>query len=174
MASGSRFSFADMQNPLFLHPSDNPTSINVTKLQGAGDYRVWKRSMEIQLASKRKLGFVLGTELRNVTDEMDAVQWDTCNTTVISWLHNNISESIKKSVLFVNSASQIWTLLAKRFQVTNGSRKYKINRDLLSLKPYELSLADFFTSISSLWEELEDMSILPAIGEITEDVRVFL
>ena len=106
-SSSSRFSFADMQNPLFLHPSDSPTSINVTKLQGAGDYRVWKRSMEIQLASKRKLGFVLGIELRNVTDATDAVQWDTCNNMVISWLHNNISNSIKKSVLFVNSTSQI-------------------------------------------------------------------
>lgn len=115
MASGSKFSFSDMQNPLFLHPSDNPLSISVTKLQGAGDYRSWKRSMEIQLSSKRKLGFVNGTEVRNTTDLTEAAQWDTCNSMVTSWIHNNIFESIKKSVLFITTASEVGSNLRNVF-----------------------------------------------------------
>lgn len=108
MTSGSKFSFSDMQNPLFLHPSDNPLSISVSKLQGAADYRAWKRSMEIQLSSKRKLGFVQGTEIRSATDATEALQWDTSNSMVISWIHNNVSDSIKNSVLFITSASEVW------------------------------------------------------------------
>ena len=85
MAAGARFTFADLQNPLFLHPSDGPTSVVVVpKLQGAIDYRSLKRSFEIQLASKRKLKFVHGTILCSTTDETDATQWDTCNNLVIS------------------------------------------------------------------------------------------
>lgn len=95
MATGGRFTFADMQNPLFLHPSDGPTSVSVAKLQGAGDYRSWKRMFEIQLSAKRKLGFVTGSMTRCTTDEVQATQWDTCNDLVISWLHNNVSDSIK-------------------------------------------------------------------------------
>lgn len=130
MESGSRYSFVDMQNPLFLHLSDGPTFINVSKLQGSRDYRIWRRSMEIQFTSKRKLGFVTRTEFHNVTDAIDATQWDTCNNIVISWLHNNIFESIKNFILFVDSASAVWKLLDTRFQFTNGSRNYKLTREL--------------------------------------------
>ena len=43
-------------------------------------------------------------------------------------------ESIKKFIMFVNSAYQIWKLLEQRFALTNGSRKYKINRELYETK----------------------------------------
>lgn len=105
MAAGGRFTFPDMQNPLFLHLSDGPLSISVEKLQG--DYRSWKRLFEIQLSAKRKLGFVHETVERSTTDEDLKQQWDTCNDLVISWLHNNVCDSIKKSILFITSAHEI-------------------------------------------------------------------
>ncbi|XP_074373812.1 uncharacterized protein LOC141714179 [Apium graveolens] len=174
MASSSRFTFTDLQNPLFLHPSDGPTSINVTKLQGADDYRIWKRSMEIQLASKRKLGFVTGAEQRSLTDATDAVQWDTCNNMVISWLHNNISDLIKKSILFVNSTCEVWKSLETRFQVVNGSRKYKLNKDLFNLKQNGSSLVEYYTSLSTVWEELDNMNVLPTFTALNVEIREFL
>lgn len=174
MATGSRFSFADMQNPLFLHPSDGPMSVSVAKLQGAEDYRTWRRSIEIQLASKRKLGFVTGTEARSTTDATDALQWDTCNNMVISWLHNNICDSIKKSILFINSAADVWKLLEQRFQLTNGSRKYKLNKDLFSIKQNGSTLVEYYTSISTIWEEIDAMNVLPVIGTLTGEVTEFL
>lgn len=163
-----------MQNPLFLHPSDNPLSLSVTKLEGASDYRSWKRSMEIQLSSKRKLGFVNGTELRSTSDTTEAIQWDTCNSMVTSWIHNNVSDSIKKSVLFITSAYEVWKQLEKRFQLTHGSRKYKLSKELFGLKQNGVNIVDYYTALSSLWEELESINLLPAISTVTDDVTAFL
>lgn len=174
MANGGRYTFADMQNPLFLHPSDGPLSVSIPKLQGSGDYRAWKRSFEIQLSSKRKLGFVTGTEIRNIESETEATQWDTCNNLVISWLHNNLSDNIKQSILFVNSARDVWLQLERRFSITNGSRKYKLNKDLFALKQNHLSISEYYTALSSLWEEIESMNSLPILTTITPEITAFL
>ncbi|XP_074352205.1 uncharacterized protein LOC141691379 [Apium graveolens] len=174
MANGGRFTFADMQNPLFLHPSDGPLSVSVAKLQGVVDYRSWKRSFEIQLSAKRKLGFVTGSVTRSTDDETQAIQWDVCNDLVISWLHSNVSDSIKQSILFINSAAEVWTQLEKRFLLSNGSRKYKLNKDLFALKQNKISINEYFTSLSSLWEEIDSMNVLPVVTTVATDVTTFI
>lgn len=97
----SKISLEEMMSPLFLHPSDGGSTIQVEKLQGPGDYRSWRRSMEIQLASKRKLGFVTGTVPKPTEDETKITMWETCNHMVIAWITFNLSPNIRKSVIYV-------------------------------------------------------------------------
>lgn len=93
---------------------------------------------------------------------------------VISWLHNNISENVKTSVLFINSASEIWKQLETRFSLTNGSRKYKLTKDLYALKQNSLSINDYFTALSGIWKEIDSMSSLPVIKTVTPEIAEFL
>nr|GEX38524.1 hypothetical protein [Tanacetum cinerariifolium]GEX41804.1 hypothetical protein [Tanacetum cinerariifolium] len=84
------------QNPLFLHPSDGPGSLCVQeKLLGDQYYRSWKRSIEIALSTKRKLGFIRGTILRSLDDAALQEQWDTCNNMVINWLVSEYYTNMK-------------------------------------------------------------------------------
>ncbi|XP_071727129.1 uncharacterized protein [Rutidosis leptorrhynchoides] len=164
-----------VQNPLFLHPSDGPGSLSIQeKLTGAQNYRSWRRSMEISLLTKRKIGFVTGTIVRSENDPVKAEAWDTCNNMVISWIMNSVSESIVKSIMFVGTASEIWTQLEKRFALSNGSRKYKLHKDRYENEQQGNLVSDYYTRFKCIWEELDSLSDLPRISNVTHEVVAFL
>ncbi|PWA61028.1 hypothetical protein CTI12_AA376180 [Artemisia annua] len=124
-----------IQDPLYFHPYEGPGSLVVhEKLIRAQNYRSWKRSVEIGLSTKRKLWFVKGTVTRMMNDPVQAELWDTCNYMVISWIMNSVSDSIAKSIMFVGTAAEIWNQLEKRFALSNGSRKYKLNKEINSVE----------------------------------------
>ena len=100
--------------------------------------------------------------------------WDICNGMIISWILNSVSESIKKSVMFLDSAYAIWEQLEKCFSVVNRARKYKSNREVYSTKQAERCLIEYYIEIKALWEELESLNNLPVIVNMTNEVKVFL
>lgn len=169
-----RISYQDMLNPLFLHPSDGATSIQVDKLQGSSDYRAWKRSLEIGLRSKRKLGFVKGTVQRSTEDKAKADMWDTCNNMVISWLTSNVSPAIRQSIIYMTTSREIWLNLEQRFSVSNGSRKYKLNKELYDIKQNDMSVNDYYTALRTVWEELDSLNALPTIVASTPEIKKLL
>ncbi|TYH03305.1 hypothetical protein ES288_A09G209100v1 [Gossypium darwinii] len=71
--------------------------------------------MRLALLSKNKLQFVDGSI--TVPSDTDSLYpaWERCNTMVISWLNHSISSFIFSSVLWVNTAFDIWNDLRERF-----------------------------------------------------------
>ncbi|GJW16847.1 cysteine-rich receptor-like protein kinase 8 [Tanacetum coccineum] len=144
------------QNPLSLHPSDGPGSLCVQdKLLGAQNYRSWKRSIEIALSTKRKLGFIRGIVLRSLDDAALQEQWDTCNNMVISWLMISVSESIAKSIMFVvlrhNLVGKAFNVFLKALQTQKKEQR---------LFQFLNGLDDTFTSQRS---QMLLMSPLPTV-----------
>ncbi|PWA32068.1 hypothetical protein CTI12_AA625460 [Artemisia annua] len=145
----------DSNNPIYVHAYNGPGSLPVQeKLVGAQNYRSWRRSMEIRLSTKMKLGFVKCTIPRPpnipippVTATFNVVtieMWETCNNLVISWNMSFVSDSIAKSVMFIGSASEIWSYLATRFSLSNGSRKYKLSKDTFGISQQGSSVSEYF------------------------------
>lgn len=126
--------------------------------------------MEIALSSRKKLGFVNGTITRMAGDTVKSEAWDTCNNMIISCILGSVSESIKKSIMFLSSAHQIWEQLEQRYSLTNGTRKYKLNKDLYETKQQGKPVSDFYTEMRSLWEELESLTTLPIFTTVTVDI----
>lgn len=161
-------------SPLYLHPSDANNFLPIEKLQGTGNYRPWKRSMEIALASKRKLGFVTGVVKKDTSDAVKGEAWETCNSMIISWILSSVTDPIKKSIMFVNSAHTIWNQLERRFSLTNGSRKYKLNKQVYETKQQNKPISEYYTLMKACWEELESLNTLPPITTMTAEISAFI
>nr|GFC01006.1 cysteine-rich RLK (receptor-like protein kinase) 8 [Tanacetum cinerariifolium] len=163
------------QNPFYLHPFDGPISLTVQeKLTRAQNYRAWKRPLEIGLSTKRKLGFVRGIIMRSATDENLAELCDTCNNMVICWIMSSASESIARSIMFVGTAGEIWQQLEKRFSLSDGSRKYKLNNDTYKITQSGSSVGEYYTKMKYVWEELDNINVLPVLAIVSLEILVFL
>ncbi|KAL2904366.1 Retrovirus-related Pol polyprotein from transposon RE1 [Bienertia sinuspersici] len=144
------------------------------KLQGFSNYRPWKRSFELALASKRKLGFITGAVERDNVDKVKQEAWDTCNSMVISWILANVFDAIKKSIMYSGSAKQIWKQLEQRYQVSSCSRRYQLNKMLYETKQMGRSVTDYYTEMCSLWEELESLTDMPPVTKWNEEIGAYI
>ncbi|KAL2895740.1 Retrovirus-related Pol polyprotein from transposon RE1 [Bienertia sinuspersici] len=70
---------------------------------------------------------------------------------VITWILGNVTENIKKSIMFMNTARDMWKNLEQRFQISNGARKYQNG------KPVN----EYYTKMKILWEEIENLNTSP-------------
>ncbi|CAO2813648.1 unnamed protein product [Amaranthus hypochondriacus] len=161
-------------SPLYLHPSDGSTTVSVEKLQGVTDYRGWRRSMEIALSAKRKLGSVTGAVKKEENDEARAEMWNTCNDMVIAWILGSVSESIKKSVMYFTSACEIWKHLERRYLITNGARKFQQNKNVYDVKQNNMSVNEYYTYMQGMWEELDSLNVWPVLSVVSEEMQNFL
>ncbi|KAK5833910.1 hypothetical protein PVK06_017776 [Gossypium arboreum] len=99
----------DFHHPLYLHPSDTPSTLRVShQLLGFENYNIWSRSMEIALLAKNKLGFVDGTcSQANLPADLHP-QWDYCNAIILYWILNTVCQELSAGIIFASSACLVW------------------------------------------------------------------
>lgn len=84
--------------------------------------------MTIALSVKNKIGFIDGSILKPDGDDLDLLNSWIRNNVVISWILNSISKDICVSIIFSDSAKEIWYDLKERFQQSNGPRIFQLRR----------------------------------------------
>ncbi|XP_073059697.1 uncharacterized protein [Primulina eburnea] len=163
----------DPMSPYFLHHSDNPGLVLVSQSLTGDNYSSWSRSMKIALSVKNKFGFVDGTIAKPSEVDSNLLSfWTRNNNIVISWILNSVSKEISASVLFSESAANIWDDLQERYQQSNGPRIFQLRRDLINLRQEQQSVSVYFTKLEALWEELNNFRPLCSCGRcICEGVK---
>ncbi|GKE49799.1 cysteine-rich receptor-like protein kinase 8 [Tanacetum coccineum] len=87
---------------------------------------------------------------------------------------SSVCESIAKSMMFVGTAFEICQQLEKRFALSNGSRKYKLNRETYDIMQQGHLISDYYTRMKCVWEKLDSMNELSTLVNITPEITAFL
>lgn len=106
--------------------------------------------MERDLSTKRKLCFVHGTLPRPEDDAIKLEHCESYNNLVIDWIMNTISDSICRSILYIQYASELLKQSEKRFSLINGSRKYTLTKEIYAKKQNNTSISDYDTRMKNL------------------------
>ncbi|KAK4576276.1 hypothetical protein RGQ29_027008 [Quercus rubra] len=125
-------------NPYFLPAIESPGIVLTSQpLTGPENYLSWTRSVFLALSSRNKFGFVNGSIPQPDLTSPLYNSWSRCNTTVLSWLTNSLSMDLKASVMYINTARDLWIDL----------------RDRLSQGNSTLTVSSYFTRFKTLWDE---------------------
>ncbi|GAU51749.1 hypothetical protein TSUD_415410 [Trifolium subterraneum] len=151
----------DTLNPYFLHPNENPGLILVTPPLSGTNYHSWSRAMTMALKSKNKLRFVNGFLPRPDDKDHDSLAWDRCNTMIMSWISNAVDADISQSVLWMDTASEIWQDLKERFYQGDVFRISDIQEEIYTLKQGDNSISAYYTKMKKLWQELDNFRPIP-------------
>jgi len=147
----------DPSSPYHIHPSENPSSVSISPALDGNNYHSWSRSFRMALISKNKIGFLTGTIPPPDVHNSSYPSWERCNTLVMSWLLNSLSPPIAQSVIFLDRASDIWTNLRERFSQSDLLRIAELQEEIYSLKQGSRSVTDYFTTLKSMWEQLDHL-----------------
>ncbi|KAM1677882.1 hypothetical protein ACFXTI_038146 [Malus domestica] len=147
-------------NPFYLHHSDHPNLVLVSKRLNGDNYTTWARGMHISLSAKNKLGFITGDiEEPSASKDPDAhASWRRCNDMILSWILSSLEPDLADSVLFSTTAKAVWDDLCERFSQSNGPRIFHLNREIATISQGSSSVSAYFTRLKGLWDELASYS----------------
>ena len=64
--------------------------------------------MILALTTKKKIGFVNGKIPKPDLDSPLYEDWESCNTTVLSWMINSMHRDVSNNIMYCETAREIW------------------------------------------------------------------
>lgn len=151
----------DSSHPLYLSNADHPDFKLSSKMLQGDNYAHWRKSCEISLQARNKLGFIDGSYDKPDTGAIQISMWNPCNSMVMSWLLRSVNEDIADSLLYCATAKQIWNELEQRFQHSEGTRVFEVQQSLTTCSQGNISVSDYFTKLKKLWDEYTMLVDIP-------------
>ncbi|KAK6128702.1 hypothetical protein DH2020_037552 [Rehmannia glutinosa] len=154
----------DPNKPFFLPPSDNSHTIEIKPPLDGTNYTAWSRAFSLSISVKNKQGFLDGSiPMPDFSDPL-YIPWLRCNNLILTWLINSVTKEIASSIIYMNSAKEVWEILKTRYSQPDSVRIYQLQQQLSSASQGSSSISDYFTSLNTIWEELRNYSHFPIVA----------
>jgi hypothetical protein len=114
--------------------------------------------MELALQVRTKLGFIDGSVEKNFENDFLASQWDRCNSVVLSWILNSVSEDLYVGQIFSKISKDVWDELKETY---DGSAIYNLHKQINSTTQSGLSTSAYYHKLNSLWRQYDMLTKLP-------------
>ncbi|XP_062093909.1 uncharacterized protein LOC133799937 [Humulus lupulus] len=76
---------------------------------------------------------------------------------VMSWILHPVSQEIKSSIMYLDSAATMWNELNHEFDQGNGPRIFEMNETLITLHQGHDSVSAYFTKLKAIWDEIAEL-----------------
>ncbi|GJU12053.1 ribonuclease H-like domain-containing protein [Tanacetum coccineum] len=151
----------------------NANTIISVKLIGTENYRVRAAAMKLDINTRNKTGFIDGSCVKSAYANSPALsnQWERCNSIVLSWLLNSVSEDLFLGQIFSDNASEVWAELKETYDKLDGSITFNLLQKIHGFKQGELIVSEYYHKLNSLWREFDILTKLPKCSCVArEDV----
>ena len=81
---------------------------------------------------------------------------------VLSWLLNSMSKNLLSSVIYLNTAHEVWTDLKSRLSQGNRPRVFELRRMVSNLSQDNLFVSSYYTKFKIVWDELANYKSIPS------------
>ena len=86
------------------------------------------------LDAKSKLGFVDGTVTASMAiTPLEKIAWSKNNSMISSWILNLVFPHISGSVIYINTAMEVWNSLKNCFLQANGPRISQLQEQISTI-----------------------------------------
>ena len=86
--------------------------------------------MVLALTAKKKIGFVNGKISKPKDDSPLYEDWESYNTTVLSWLTNSMHVDVSSNIMYCETAREMWMELKRLYSQGNGPKVYNLQREI--------------------------------------------
>ncbi|KAF3776401.1 hypothetical protein EJ110_NYTH42995 [Nymphaea thermarum] len=128
------------------------TTIQLTK----ENYSRWSAAITMGIAGRGRIAYVNG---RKVEPAEDSLAWDTWfleDNQVKTWIVNSVSPDIQPLILRKKTPRDMWIILEQMYgQKKRKVHVYQLMKDVYALRQGALSVADFYATLKSKWEDLD-------------------
>ena len=165
-SSTSQRELSPMEDPrslFFLHHGESLGAILVSQPLTEDNYPTWARAMKMALDAKSKLGFVDGSITASMAvTPLEKKAWSKCNSMISSWILNCVSPHITASVIYRNTALEVWNVLKNRFSQANGPRISQLQKQISVVMQGDSIVTSYFTGLQASWDQLLNFRPLPS------------